>query len=118
GGRRQLEIGSSPRDYLRILQTEAYHGETGKTFEDFVIGFLTRLETTHEVSNDRHDHNALWFLGQYVKYVEQVKSDLVPTGWWHREFGRVRLDAHRPGNRLCTSSWGGSSTVRLNGLIG
>ncbi|MCX5971475.1 MAG: hypothetical protein NTV14_08255, partial [Coprothermobacterota bacterium] len=47
GGRRQLEIGSSPRDYLRILQTEAYHGETGKTFEDFVIGFLTRLETTH-----------------------------------------------------------------------
>ena len=113
GGRRQLEIGASPRDYLRTLQTQAYRGETGKTLEDFLTKFLTHLDATNEVSNDRYDDNALWLLGQYVKYVEQVKSDLVPTGWWHREFGRVRLDAHRPGNRLCTRSWGGSSTVRL-----
>jgi len=117
-GRRQLETGSSPRDYLRILQTEAYQGETGKTLEDFIIEFLVRLETTGEVSHDRHDENALWLLGQYVKYVEQVKSDLVPTGWWHRDYGRVRLDAHRPGNKLCTSSWGGSTTVRLIKFIG
>jgi hypothetical protein len=114
-GRRQLETGSSPRDYLRTLQTQAYQGETGKTLEDFVTKFLTHLETTNEVSNDRYDNNALWFLGQYVKYVKHVKSDLVPTGWWHRDFGRARLDAHRPGNRLCTKSWGGSSTVRLPG---
>jgi hypothetical protein len=113
GGRRQLEIGSSPRDYLRTIQTQTYHGETGKTIEDFIIGFLTRLETTDEISNDRYDDNALWLLGQYVRYVEQVKSDLVPTGWWHRDYGRVRLDAHRPGNRLCTRSWGGASTVRM-----
>jgi hypothetical protein len=112
-GRRQLEIGSSPRDYLRTLQTQAYQGETGKTLEDFITEFLSRLETTSEVSNDRYDDNALWLLGQYVKYVEHIKSDLVPTGWWHRDFGRARLDAHRPGNRLCTRSWGGSSTVRL-----
>ncbi len=114
GGRKQLEIGSSPRDYLRMLQTQAYQGETGKTLEDFVIKLLTHLETTNEVSNDRYDNNALWCLGQYVKYVKHVKSDLVPTVWWHRDFGRVRLDAHRPGNRLCTRSWGGSSTVRLS----
>ena len=113
GGRRQLEIGSSPRDYLRTLQTQAYLGETGKTLEDFITKFLSHLQTTNEVSNDRHDNNALWLLGQYVKYVEHIKSDLVPTAWWHRHFGRVRLDAHRPGNRLCTSSWGGSSVVRL-----
>jgi hypothetical protein len=113
GGRRQLEIGSSPRDYLRTLQTQAYQGETGKTLEDFITKFLTHLETTNEVSNDRYDNNALWLLGQYVKYVKHVKSDLVPTGWWHRDFGRARLDAHRPGNRLCTRNWGGSSTVRL-----
>ena len=112
-GRRQLEIGSSPRDYLRTLRTPAYQGETGKTLEDFIISFLIHLETTNEVSNDRYDNNALWFLGQYVEYVKHVKSDLVPTGWWHRDFGRVRLDAHRPGNRLCTRSWGGYSTVRL-----
>ena len=106
-------LGFSPRDYLLTLQTQAYQGETGKTFEDFITKFLNHLETTNEVSNDRYDNNALWFLGQYVKYVEHVKSDLVPTGWWHRDFGRARLDAHRPGNRLCTRSWGGSSTVRL-----
>jgi hypothetical protein len=113
GGRRQLEIGSSPREYLRTLQMPAYQGETGKTLEDFITNFLTHLDTTNEISNDRYDNNALWLLGQYVKYVTQVKSDLVPTGWWHRAFGRARLDAHRPGNRRCTRSWGGSSTVRL-----
>ena len=108
GGRRQLETGSSPRDYLRTLQTQAYQGETGKTLEDFITRFLTRLETTDEVSNDLDDDNALWFLGQYVK----VKyGDLVPTGRWFRVVGRARLDMHRTGNRL--GSWGGSSTVRL-----
>lgn len=113
GGRRQLETGCSPRDYLRTIQTKTYEGETGKTLEDFLTEFLIRLETTNEVSNDRHDNNALWLLGQYVKYVKRVRSDLVPTGWWHRDFGRVRLDAHRPGNRLCTGNWGGSTMVRL-----
>lgn len=113
GGRGQLEIGSSPREYLRTLQTQTYQEETGKTLEDFIIKFLTHLDTTNEVSNDRYDNNALWLLGQYVKYVKQVKSDLVPTGWWHRDFGRARLDAHRPGNKRCTRSWSGSSTVRL-----
>ena len=108
GGRRQLETGSSPRDYLRALQTQAYRGETGKTLEDFITRFLTHLETTDEVSNDLDDDNALWFLGQYVK----VKyGDLVPTGRWFRVVGRARLDMHRTGNRL--GSWGGSSTVRL-----
>ncbi|MCX6255734.1 MAG: hypothetical protein NTV31_14855 [Bacteroidia bacterium] len=113
GGRRQLEIGFSPNEYLQTLRSAVYQGETGKTLEDFITKFLAHLETTNEISNDRYDNNALWFLGQYVKYVKHVKSDLVPTGWWHRDFGRVRLDAHRPGNRLCTRSWGGSTTVRL-----
>ena len=110
GGRRQLEIGYSPREYLQTLQTETYQGETGKTLEDFITKFLTHLGTTNEVSNDRYDNNALWCLGQYVK----IKyADVVPTGWWNRDFGRVRLDMHRTGNKLCTRSWGGASTVRL-----
>jgi hypothetical protein len=112
GGRRQLETGSSPRDYLQTLQTQAYYGETGKTLEDFITNFLTHLETTNEVSNDVQDNNALWCLGQYqkVRYAE-----LVPTGRWFRDVGRIRLDMHRTGNRLCTRRWGGSSTVRLPG---
>ena len=110
GGRRQLEIGFSPREYLRTLQTEAYQGETGKTLEDFIIKFVTHLETTNEVSHDVGDNNALWCLGQYMKI---SYAELVPTGRWHRDVGRVRLDMHRTGNKLCTKSWGGSTTVRL-----
>ena len=114
--RKQIEIGHSPREYLQLLQTEAYQGETGKTLEDFITDFIIRLETTGEVSNDRYDNNALWLLGNYIEYVEQLKSDLIPTAWWHRNFGRVRLDAHRPGNKLCTRSWGVSTIVRLPGI--
>ncbi len=110
GGRRQLEIGSSPNEYLQSLQSEAYQGETGKTLEDFICKFLTHLETTNEVSNDVDDNNALWCLAQYLKI---SYAELVPTGRWHRSVGRTRLDMHRTNNKLCTKSWGGSTTVRL-----
>lgn len=110
GGRRQLETGSSPREYLRTFQKQAYCGETGKTLEDFITQFLTRLETTNEVSNDVRDNNAVWCLGQYLKV---PYAELVPTGRWYRSVGRARLDMHRTNNKLCTKSWGGSTTVRL-----
>jgi len=110
GGRKQLTIGFSPREYLRILHTEPYQGETGKTIEDFITEFLIRLTVTNEVSNDRYDDNALWLLGQYLK---MKNESLVPTGWWHRDFGWLRLDAHRTRNKLCTRSWGASTVVRI-----
>ena len=110
GGRTQLETGSSPREYLQTLESQAYQGETGKTLEDFATRFLTHLVTTNEVSNDRDDNNSLWCLGQYLRI---QYAETVPTGWWNRDFGRVRLDLHRTGNKRCTKSWGGSSTVRL-----
>jgi hypothetical protein len=110
GGRRQLETGSSPREYLQTLQSQPYCGETGKTLEEFTTKFLTNLETTNEISNDVHDNNALWCLGQYLKV---TYAELVPTGRWYRDVGRARLDMHRTRNKLCTKSWGGSSTVRL-----
>lgn len=109
-GRKQLEIGFSPGEYLQILQGEAYYGETGKTLEDFITHFLTHLETTNEVSNDVDDNNALWCMGQYMKI---SYAEVVPTGRWVRKVGRVRLDMHRTGNKLCTKSWGWSTTVRL-----
>ncbi len=110
GGRRQLETGSSPNEYLQILQSEAYQGETGKTLEDFITRFLTHLETTNEVSNDVDDNNALWCLAQYVRI---PYAECVPTGRWHRSVGRARLDMHRTNNKLCTRRWGGSTVVRL-----
>lgn len=110
GGRSQLEVGSSPKEYVRALQDEAYQGETGKTLEDFITEFLIRLETTNEVSNDIRDNNALWCLGQYMKI---PYAEVVPAGRWHRDIGRARLDMHRTGNKRCTKSVGVSTTVRL-----
>lgn len=112
-GRKQPEIGSSPREYLRMLQAPPYQGETGKTHEDFLTSFLVRLETSGEISHDRADDNGLWLLGEYVKRVERIRGGLVPTGWWIRGFGRLRLDAHRPGNKLCAQNFGASTVVRL-----
>lgn len=111
-GRKQLEIGLSPREYLRTLQGKAYKGETGTTLEDFITEFLTRLETVNEVSNDISDSNALWCLGQYMKI---PYAEVVPTGRWHRPIGRVRLDMHRTGNKRCTKSVGAATVVRLSG---
>lgn len=113
GGRRQLEIGLSPREYLQTLQTQAYQGETGKTLEDFNVKFLTRLDAINEVSHDVNDNNAMWCLGQYLKV---PYAELVPTGRWHRDVGRLRLDMHRTGNKLCTKRWGAVTMVRLPGF--
>ncbi|AGG06695.1 hypothetical protein C1G86_1124 [Dehalococcoides mccartyi] len=109
-GRKQLETGLSPREYLQILHTQPYRGETGKTLEDFITKFLVHLETTGEVSHDIADINAMWCLGQYLKI---SYAEVVPAGRWHRSIGRLRLDAHRTGNKLCTWNCGGSSEVRL-----
>ena len=84
-------------------------GETGKTLEDFMTKFLTHLETTNEVCNDRYDNNALWCLGQYLKV---TYAELVPTGRWQRDVGRARLDMHRTGNKPCTKSWVGLGPPR------
>jgi len=110
-GRKQLETGLSPKEYLQILKSESYRGETGKTIEDFLTSFINHLETRNEVSYDVEDNNALWCLGQYLKV---PYAELVPTGRWFRKVGRIRLDMHRTGNKRCTKSWGASTTVRLS----
>jgi hypothetical protein len=99
GGKKQLEGYSTPRDYLRTLGTPPYQGETGWTPEDFLTHFTTQLETTNQVSHDRHDSNALWLLGSYVPNLggNRLKS-LVPVGYWDR--GRLYLSVHRSGNRF------------------
>jgi len=109
GGRKQLEAYLTPRDYLRTLSTPTYQGETGWIPEDFLTHFVTRLETTNQVSHDRYDSNALWLLGSYIRV---PYADLVPVGYWDRDNGRMlRLSAHRTGNRL--RGWVARSMVRL-----
>ncbi|MFB3896612.1 MAG: hypothetical protein ACE14V_09950 [bacterium] len=110
GGRKQLEIGYSPREYLAMLREERYRGETGKTLEDFLTEFLIHLKTANEVSYDGDDLNALWCLGQYYKI---PYAEVVPAGRWIRSIGRLRLDSHRTGNKRCTKNVGVSTIVRL-----
>lgn len=112
GDRKQLETSQSPREYMQILRGKEYHGETGMTIEDFITTFLIRLKKFHEVSNDISDSNALWCLGQYMQL---PYADTVPTGRWHRDIGRIRIDLHRTGNKLCTKNCGASTMVRLIG---
>jgi hypothetical protein len=110
-GRKQLEVGLSPREYLTLLHTPPYQGETGKLLEDFLTEFLIQLETTGEVSYILEDSNCLWCLGQYTKI---PYAEVVPTGSWRKGVGRVRLDMHRTGNKLCTKNCGASTVVRLS----
>jgi len=109
-GRKQLEAGCSPNEYLEILKGKAYVGETGKTLEDFILEFIFRLEKHKEVSFTDEDNNGLWCLGQYYKL---PYDRVVPVGRWLGKVGRVRLDSHRTNNKLCTQNIGTSTVVRL-----
>ena len=112
GRRRQLEAGSTPRDYLRTLSTPAYRGETGWTPEDFLTHFVTQMETANQVSHARYDRNALWLIGAYVPDLgRRGLTNLVLVGYWDRPKGRMYLSAHRSGNRF--KGWVARSTVRL-----
>lgn len=112
GGRKQLEIGESPNEYLHMLQSEEYKEESGLTLEDFITQFLTHLATTDEVSRDVADNNGTWCLAHYLKI---SYADVVPTGRWIRRVGRARMDMHRSNNKECTKSFGAATMVRLGG---
>jgi hypothetical protein len=113
GGRGQLEAGHSPTEYLELLGTAPYEGETGWTIEDLLTHFITRLEGTGEVSHDRSDGNALFMLGMYMPRV-MPRALLVPTGNWASERGRrLYVGAHRTNNHFQTCV--GRTVVRLPG---
>lgn len=111
GGRKQLEGYSAPNVYLQTLSSPNYLGETGWTPEDFLTHFLIQLETTNQISHDRHDNNALWLLGSYMPE-SMPNAKLVPVGFWDSNAGpKLRLSAHRTSNKL--RSWVARSIVRL-----
>lgn len=111
-GRKQIEAGASPRDYLKTISAPPYQGETGWTLEDFLTYFATQLEMTNQVSHDRYDGNALWLIGSYLPNSDyKGLTDLVPVAYWDRIHGRIYISAHRSGNRL--SGWVARSMVRL-----
>jgi hypothetical protein len=110
GGRKQLEVYSTPREYLQALSMPAYRGETGWTPEDFLTHFTTQLVTTGQVSHARYDGNALWLLGAYVPDAgKRGLRNLVLVAYWDR--GRMYMSAHRSGNHF--RELGARTVVRL-----
>jgi hypothetical protein len=112
GGRKQPEANLAPNDYLKILEEPPCQGETGWTPEDFLTYFITRLETTNQISHSREDKNASWLLGAFFpnageKYLER----LVFVGYCVG--GRLYLSVHRSANKFKCSV--ARSMVRLGG---
>ncbi len=111
GGRMQLEAGSTPTEYLALLGTPPYEGETGWTLEDALTHFIVHMEETGEVSHDRADGNTLWLLGMYMP-TSMEHALMVPTVNWASHAGRrMYIGAHRTNNRVKDSV--GRSMVRL-----
>jgi len=110
-GRKQLETYCTPRDYMEILQSPPYRGETGWTLEDFLAFFIARLVQTNQVSFDRQDSSGLWLLGAYVPDLPKTPN-LVLTANWSRGLGqKLYLSSHRTGNHF--QQWGARSMIRL-----
>ena len=99
-GRQQLETFHTPREYLQILKSPPYIGETGWTLEDFLVFFLTRLVQENRVSFDRREGSSAWLLGAYVPGLQKTPN-LVLTGYWSGAVGhKLYLSAHRTGNHF------------------
>jgi hypothetical protein len=110
--RKHLEVDSNPRNYLQILNTATYQGETGWTLEDFLTNFIIQLETTNQVSYDRSNGNALWLLGSYIPNLGFGLCNLVMVGYWSRIRRGMDITAHRSGNNL--TCWVAQTMVRLS----
>ncbi len=97
-GRKQLEAGRSPREYLKMIQTDPmYANEQGFCIEDQLIYAITHLEETNQIMNDWEGNgSSAYQLGAYM-----VDGDSVPVVSYGRGYTRagiVRLgvDFHGP----------------------
>jgi hypothetical protein len=117
GGRNFLIPGASAKEYFQLLQLPDYSRESGFTIEDALILFMQKIFDKTGPIFDRKSKKATWLLGHYIPYNEHLRTDLIPTVWWHRDYRRLRLDAHRPGNSKCTAEWGCKTLVRLQGTL-
>ncbi len=88
GGRKQIEAGKTPMDYLNMLKTKKdYVGEEGLSPEADLSYAITHLEETNQVINDWGGNGNLSYeLGAFF-----ASSDSVPCLGWNRDFNRSDL---------------------------
>jgi hypothetical protein len=95
GGRRQIECGRSPEQYLGDLPRR----EVGLTPEAYILAFLDALEHRGQVLDAQ---DATYLLGAYA-----LSSRYVPSVYWSRVLGQTGFDwidpaflAHNIGARV------------------
>lgn len=104
-GRKQIENGKTPIDYLNLLQTQKpYHNESGLTIEDWLTQAILRLQTRDEVINDFNDGNSTFLIGNFLK------EGFLPRGCWDRYRRACVIRDDFPGYRY--TSYGVRSAVR------
>ena len=93
-GRKQLEAGLSPQDYLKLLQTSPqYKNETGMTPEEQIAYAMLHLEQTNQViDNWPGKGSESCQLGAFFS----AFTDRVPGAYWDRGSGQVVLVWRNP----------------------
>ena len=107
-GRKQLEAGQKPNEYLEILKTDPqYQNETGMTPEEQIIYAIKHLEQTNQVIDDWQGKGSLSYqLGAYFP-----AGGGVPGADWYRDRRRADLDGYDP--RASFSGNGARGAVRV-----
>jgi hypothetical protein len=95
--RRQLAVGNSPEQYLKLLDPKTrYRGESGMTHEDWLAYVVSHLEKTNQMidtdpsrvrwGEDGEIDGTIysWNLGSYLPEGQEDLGDfsLVPYGYW------------------------------------
>ena len=116
-GRKRIENNKNPVDYLNLQNTDTqYQNESYLTIEDWLTKFITQLEKTNQVSNDWHDLNASWLLGNYLTPTPEERrqnrsSGRLPLGRWYRDNRQARVVWGNPDDRY--PGWGAVASVLL-----
>ena len=109
GGRKQLEAGKSPNEYLTIQKSDPdYANETYHTPESWLAYFIAHLEATNKVIDDYQGGGSVRYLGN--AYFSS--SGGVPSGFWGRGLQQAVLDRDRPG--AVVDNCGVGSAVRIS----
>ncbi|MBI5421070.1 MAG: hypothetical protein HZA35_02025 [Parcubacteria group bacterium] len=97
-GRKQLEAGKSPVEYLKTMMSgEIYAHERGYSIEDQLVYAITHMEETNQIMNDWEGNGSSAFqLGAYM--VDGNSIPVVSYGRGYMRAGIVRLaaDFHGP----------------------
>lgn len=109
GGRKQLEAGKSPNEYLNIQKTDPqYADEIYHTPESWLAYFISHLEETDKVVDDYQGGGSIRYLGG--AYFESSGS--VPSGYCRRDARRAYLDGYDPSGVI--GYCGVGSAVRIS----